>query len=87
MNAVLAQAVQAITINVEPMCRILGNKFLVLSAKLANLSISFASGAAQMVWCCVVPKLNALVILGMDWLTQLNPKINWSKKNDRMDFK
>ena len=45
-----------------------------------NQGILFASGAAQMVWCHAVPKLSALVILGMDWLTQLNPKINWSEK-------
>ena len=33
-----------------------------------------------MVWCHAVPELSALVIIGMDWLTQINPKINWSKK-------
>ena len=80
VSAAFAQAAQATTINVEPMCVILGNKFKVLSAKLAKLSISFASGAAQMVWCYVVPELSAPVIFGMDWLTQLNPKINWAEK-------
>ena len=80
VSAALVQAVQATTINIEPICVTLGNKFKVLSTKLAKLSISFTSGAAQMVWCYVVPELSALVILGMDWLTQLNPKINWSEK-------
>ena len=80
LSTTLVQAVQATTINIEPMCVTLGNKFKVLSTKLAKLNISFAFGAAQMVWCCIVPKLSAPVILGMDWLTQLNPKINCSKK-------
>ena len=35
MSAVFAQAVQATTINVEPICITLGNKFKVISAKLA----------------------------------------------------
>ena len=87
VSAALVQAVQALTINVEPMCVTLGNKFKVLSAKLASLSIFFASGSAQTVWCCVVAKLSALVILGMDWLTQLNPKINWAENNDTINFK
>ena len=51
----------------------------VLSAKLTKLSISFASGAAQVVWCHIVPELIAPVILRIDWLTKINPKINWSK--------
>ena len=58
----------------------LGNRFKVLSTKLAKLSISFASGATQMVQCHIVPKLSAPVILGMNWLTQLNPKINCSER-------
>ena len=62
------------------MCVTLGNKFKVLSTKLVKLSISLASGAAQMVWCHIVPELSAPVNLGMDWLTQLNPKINWAEK-------
>ena len=65
----------------------LGNKFKVLSTKLAKLSISFASGAIQMVWCYIVPELSATVIFGMDWLTQINPKNNWSEKTTRMDLK
>ena len=74
------QAVKATTINAEPICVTLGNKFKVLSAKLAKLSILFTSGASRMVWCYIVPELSALVILGMNWLTQINPKINWSEK-------
>ena len=27
-----------------------------------------------------MPELSALVIIRMDWLTQINPKINWSGK-------
>ena len=80
MSAALAQAVQAMTINVEPMCITLGNMFEVLSNKLAKLSILFISGAAQMVWCCTMPELSTPVIFGMDWLPQLNPKINWMEK-------
>ena len=80
VSAALVQAVQATTINVEPMCVILGKEFKVLSAKLAKLSISFASGAAQTVWCYVVPELSAPVILRIYWLTQLNPKNNWVEK-------
>ena len=80
MSAVLGQAVQATNINAEPICVTLGNKSKVLSAKLAKLSILFASGAAQMVWCHVVLELSAPVIFRMDWLTQINPKINWSVK-------
>ena len=49
VNTALAQVVQAATINTEPICIILGNKFKVLNAKLAKLSISFASSAAQIV--------------------------------------
>ena len=62
------------------MCVTLGNIFKVLSAKLAKLSISFTSGAAQMVLCHIVPEFSAPVILGMDWLTQINLKTNWLEK-------
>ena len=81
VSAACAQAVKATTINTEPICVTLGNKFKVLSTKLAKLSILFTSGAAQTVKCCVVPELSALVILGIDYLTQINTKINLSKKN------
>ena len=80
VSAALVQAVKATTINAKPTCITLGNKFKVLSTKLAKLRISFTYGATQMVWSHVVPELSALVILGMDWLTQIKPKINWSKK-------
>ena len=80
VSAALTQAVKATTINTEPMCVTLGNKFKVLSTKLAKLSISFASGAAQIVWCHIMSELSTLVILEMDWLTQINPRINWTKK-------
>ena len=80
VSAVLVKAVKATTINAEPMCVPLGNKIKVFSTKLGKLSISFASGAAQTVWCYIVPELSAPVILGMDWLTQINPRISWSKK-------
>ena len=33
-----------------------------------------------MVWCYIVPELSTPVILEMDQLTQLNPKINWFEK-------
>ena len=49
VSAVLVQAMQAITINIEKKYMTLGNRFKVLSTKLAKLSISFASGATQMV--------------------------------------
>ena len=74
------QAVKATTINTNLMCVTLGNKCKVLSTYLVKLSISFTSVATLMVWCCVVPDLSAPVILGMSWLTQINPKINWSEK-------
>ena len=80
MSAILAQVVKATTINVKPICLTLGNKFKVLGAKLAKLSISFTHGATQIVWCHIVPKLSALVILGIDWLPQINPKNSWFKK-------
>ena len=63
VSAALVQAVKAISINVEPICVTLGNKYNVISNKLAKLSISFASRAAQMVWYHIVPELSALVIL------------------------
>ena len=78
VSAALVEAVQATTINIEPMYLILVNEFKVHSTKLAKLSILFTSGAAQMVWCYIVHKLSAPIILRMDWLTQFNPKINWS---------
>ena len=74
------QAVKASANNSELICVTLGNRFKVLSTKLAKLSNSFTSGAAQTIWCYALPKLSALVILGIDWLTQINPKINWSQK-------
>ena len=80
VSTVLAQAVQATTINAEPMCVTLGNRFRVFSTKLAKLGILFASGAVQTIWCYVLRKLIALVIVGMDWLTQINPKKNWFQK-------
>ena len=33
-----------------------------------------------MVCCYIVLELGAPIILRMDWLTQINPKINWSEK-------
>ena len=80
MSVALVQAMKATTINAEPICMTLGNTFKVLSAKLVKLSISFASKATQMVWCHIVPKLSAPIILGMDWLIQINPKTNCSEK-------
>ena len=62
VSAMLVQAVQATTINAELIYVTPGNEFKVLSAKLAKLSISFTSQAAQMVWCCIVPKLSASAI-------------------------
>ena len=79
-SAVLVQEMQATTINTEPMCVILGNKFNLFSTKLAKLGILFASRAIQIVWCYIVPEISALVILRMDWLTQITPHINWSEK-------
>ena len=79
VSTVLVKAVQATTINIEPICVTLGNKSKVLSAKSAKLNILF-TGVAQMVWCHIVPKLSAPLILGINWLTQFNPKINWSEK-------
>ena len=76
MSTVFAQAVQTTTINIEPMCVKLGNKFKVLGAKLAKLNTLLTSGATQMVWCHVMPELSAPVILGRDRLTNINPKIN-----------
>ena len=83
VSAAFAQAVQVITINIEPMCVILGDKFKVLSIKLAKLSISFASGALQTVWYHILPELSAPVILGKDWLTQFDHKISWVEKNNK----
>ena len=51
VSALFLQAVQATIINIEPMYVTLGNKLKVLSTKLAKLSISFTSGAAQTVLC------------------------------------
>ena len=45
VSAALVQAVKAKTINTEAMCVTLGNKFKVLTTKLAKLSNFFASGA------------------------------------------
>ena len=80
VSAALVQAVQATTINLEPMCVTFGNKIKVLSTKLAQVSMSFTSGAAQMVWCHTAPEVSAPIILRMDRLAQLNPKINWFEK-------
>ena len=86
VSAAFVQAVKATTINLEPMCVILGNILKVLRSKLAKLSISFTSGAAKMVWCCIVPELSAPVLFGMDCLTQLDTKINWSEKKNRLQI-
>ena len=80
VSVALVQAVKTTTINTEPMCVTFGNKFQVFSTKLAKLSISFTSGAIQMVCCHIVPRLSAQVIFRMDWIIQINPKINWSEK-------
>ena len=66
IHATFVQAVKATINNAEPMCVTLGKKIKVLSANLVKLSISFASGASQKVWCHVVPEISALVILAMD---------------------
>ena len=83
VSAALAQAVKVTTKNAEPMYLTLGNKSKVLSTKLAMLSVSFASGAIQMVWCCIVPVLSASVIFQMNWLIQIDPKISWSVKTKK----
>ena len=79
VSAALPQVVQSISINAELIYLTLGNKFMVFSSKLAKLSISFTSGVAQMIWCSVMPELSVQVIFGIDWLTQINQKIYWSK--------
>ena len=66
VSATLTQAVKATTINAEPIYVTLGNKFKVLSTKLAQLSTLFASGAVQIIWCHIVPELSAPVILRID---------------------
>ena len=76
VSVAFVQAVNTTTMHTEPMYITLGNKFKVLSTKLAKLSISFAASTAQTVWCYIVPELSAPDILGMDWFTQLNPKNN-----------
>ena len=76
VSIALGQAVQATTINIELICITLGIKFKVHSTKVAKQSISFTFRASQMVWCYVMPKVSAPVVLGIDWLTQLNPKID-----------
>ena len=80
VSAALAKAMKATITNTDPMYVTLGNEFNILRTKLAKLSIPFASGAAQMVWCHIVPELSAPIILGMDWLIQINPKTNCSEK-------
>ena len=80
VSAALVQAVKATTINAEPICVTLGHRLKVLTTRLAKISIVFTSGAAQAVWCHVMPKLSASVIFRMEWLTQINLKINWSEK-------
>ena len=80
VSAALVQTVKATTINAEPICVTLRNKFKMLSTKLAKLSVLFASGAAQTVWCHIMPELSALAMLRIDWLTQISPEINWPKK-------
>ena len=66
-NFVSAELVQQCKLQL--MCVTMGNKLKVLSTTLAKLSISCASRAAQMVWCHIVLKLSALVIIGMDYHT------------------
>ena len=72
LSAIFTQAVKDTTNYTGPIYATLGNKFKVISTKLAKLSIPFAFRATQMVWWHVVHELSILVILGMDWLTQIN---------------
>ena len=79
VSAALVQGVKTTTIYTDPIYVTLGNKLKLLSTKLANLSVLSTCGSVQTVWVCFVPKLSIPVIFGMDWLTQINPKINCFK--------
>ena len=59
----------------------LANKEVVLSTQQVCLPVDLAGGLLSQTICFrVVPKLNHAVILGMQWLAEHNPSINWKSR-------
>ena len=62
----------------EPLRVSLADNTVVLSTKLASVKITFDGSDTQEIEFRVVPRLNHPLILGLQWLRQTNPVINWT---------
>ena len=63
----------------------LADKSVVLSTKIAVLSVQIGEHVRQEIEFHVVPRLNHPLILGLQWLRIANPTIDWSMLNITLD--
>ena len=69
----------------EPLQVSLANNSVVLSTKIAVLSVQIGEHVQQDIELHVVPRLNHPLILGLQWLRIANPTIDWSMLNITLD--
>ena len=62
----------------EPLRVSLADRTVVLSTKLATIKVMLDNGIVQPIDFRVVPRLNHPLILGLQWLRDHNPRINWT---------
>ena len=69
----------------EPLRVSLADNSVVLSTKIAVLSVQIGEHVRQNIEFHVVPRLNHPLILGLQWLRIANPTIDWSTLNITLD--
>ena len=57
----------------------LADRFFVFSSQIVHLSLKFADGAVYTVEFQVVPALTHAIIIGIPFLHEFNPSIDWLK--------
>ena len=53
---------------------------------MCDIPICFRPGLCKIVSCHVVDKLSSKLVLGMEWLTSVNPTIQWFDYEVDLDF-
>ena len=69
----------------EPLRVSLADNSVVLSTKIAVLSVQIGEHVRQDIEFNVIPRLNHPLILGLQWLCIANPTIDWSTLNITLD--
>ena len=62
----------------EPLQVSLADRTVVLSTKLATIKVMLDNGIVQQIDFHVMSRLNHPLILGLQWLHDHNPRINWT---------